>query len=606
MREILRMKAETYIRVAVRRFSDLKISVKLTLFYFLILIFSITLSNILYQEIYSNIALNKVSEVSVQTLYSIKASLNLMMSNMNNYSKIMLSDSDVQSLLRNGSIYSDLDVQGRVSNFLYKLIQDEPSIISVYLFDNNGHEYNVGNQSSLKFLPDRIEMINWYSEVYDKKGKYILRLNGGGAFEHAPDDNFISMIRQIRDINSTRPIGTLIINISEKAFKDSLSNIVNNYATDIAILDEKNMSIVKLSDTAGYDINKLLKGFENVESGFKLEKLKSDSYLVTYLAEENYHWKILSIMPAKNLSSENAATGIIVFAIILVNSLILFFGSIFVSRMITTPIRKLLKSMKSAEKGEFHAVDIRAGNNEIGMLRDGYNKMISEIQELIKRVIKDQRIKRKAELDVLQAQIKPHFLYNTLGSINSLALMGKTQEVCDIVDALGGYYRLSLSKGSEIVTISEEIDIVKNYLKIQQARFADMFSVQYDLDERCANYKILKLVLQPLVENSFYHGIRPKGEYGTIIISTRLMEDCIRLTVEDDGTGMTEEDLHKILDSKIGRDNNSSFGLRGTIERLRIFYGNDDGFKIESKAGVGTKVTISIPVSPNGEGEGHG
>lgn len=604
MREVLRDKAQQYITLAGRKFSDLRISARLALFYLLILIVSMTLSNILYQEIYSNITLNKVSEVSVQTLYSIRANLNLMVNNINNYSKIILSDNDVQSLLRNGNIYSDLDMQGRVSNFLYKLIQDEPSILSVYLFDNEGHKYSVENSGSLRFLPARIEMINWFGEVYNNKGNYILRLNGGGAFRHDPDVNFLSLIRQIRDINTTRPIGVLVINISEEAFRNSFANIVNNYSTGIAILDENDQSIVKLKDIENSEISRLVKGFDS-ESGSRVEKFKKIPYLVSFLAEKKYNWKIISLMPTSALSSETAAPGFAGFAIILVNSLILFFGSVFVSRMFTIPIKKLLKSMKGVEKGEFREVDIRSGNNEIGMLRDGYNKMLNEIQELIKRVIEEQKIKRKAELDVLQAQIKPHFLYNTLGSINSLALMGKSEEVCSIVDALGGYYRLCLSKGREIITIGEEIDIVRNYLKIQQVRFGDLFTVYYDLDEACTGCRILKLVLQPLVENSLYHGIRAKGEQGSIRISTRAEGERIHLTVEDDGTGISEEDLEKILNSRIGTDS-SSFGLRGTIERLRIYYGMEDAFRIESDPGKGTRITITIPMTGQDKEESHG
>ncbi|KNY27809.1 sensor histidine kinase [Pseudobacteroides cellulosolvens] len=229
--------------------------------------------------------------------------------------------------------------------------------------------------------------------------------------------------------------------------------------------------------------------------------------------------------------------------------------------------------------------------------------MIYEIQQLIDRVITEQRIKRKAELNVLQAQIKPHFLYNTLESINSLILMEETEAACDVVDALGSYYRLSLSKGKEVITINEEIDIVKNYLNIQQIRYADLFSVQYKLDERAGSFKILKLVLQPLVENALYHGIRVKGEHGIISVETEYLQDFIRIKVEDDGVGMSEECIRRILDDS-SDTGVSGFGLRGTIERLRIFYASDDCFRIESVIGLGTKITILIPVNgENGEGK---
>jgi two-component system sensor histidine kinase YesM len=183
--------------------------------------------------------------------------------------------------------------------------------------------------------------------------------------------------------------------------------------------------------------------------------------------------------------------------------------------------------------------------------------------------------------------------------------MGETEELCGIVDALGSYYRLCLSKGREIITIEEEINIVRNYLKIQQTRFKDIFSVRYELDERCGNYKILKLILQPLVENALHHGVRAKGEHGTILIKSEHLGDCIHLTVEDDGAGMSEEDLKKILNSNIGSES-SSFGLRGTIERLRIFYGSENAVSIKSTAGVGTRIVITVPVLPEEGEKGNG
>ncbi|WP_207642385.1 sensor histidine kinase [Pseudobacteroides cellulosolvens] len=581
----------------------MRISVRFTLFYCVILIFSILLSNALYQKIYSNTALKKVSDLSVQTLYSVKTSLDLMISNIDNYSKMILSNDDLQLLLRNGNIYSDLRVQGRLGTYLNKLTQEISFISSVYIFDNSGNEYSINNQDDLQFMPSNITNAEWYDLVVRKKGAYILRLNGGNAFGNIPKDNFVSMIRLIRDINSTRTLGVLVINISENAFKDSYASIINNYTTGVTILDENNESIVKLNVLDNSEIKNLMESFIYKDHGYMTKRIKDIEYLVSYLVDNRSNWKIVSLMPAKELSNETAVPGLIGFAIILINSLLMFIGTILTSRIITIPIKKLLKSMKGVQKGEFKEVDIRVGSNEIGQLRDGYNMMIYEIQQLIDRVITEQRIKRKAELNVLQAQIKPHFLYNTLESINSLILMEETEAACDVVDALGSYYRLSLSKGKEVITINEEIDIVKNYLNIQQIRYADLFSVQYKLDERAGSFKILKLVLQPLVENALYHGIRVKGEHGIISVETEYLQDFIRIKVEDDGVGMSEECIRRILDDS-SDTGVSGFGLRGTIERLRIFYASDDCFRIESVIGLGTKITILIPVNgENGEGK---
>lgn len=578
------------------KFSNVKISARFTLIYCVISIFSVLLSNLLFQEIYSSMALKKVSEVSIQTLYSIRTSLDIMVTNINNYSKMILSDDNLQTLLRKKNIYSDLNLQKRLGTYLNKLIQETPSISSVYIFDISGNEYSVGNHDSMKFLPEKIQDTSWYYSVVDKKGSYILSLNGGGAFSHDPNNNFVSMIRLVRDINTTETLGVLIINISENAFKDSYANITNNYTTGVTILDQNNNSIIRSS---GINTNNIIQLF-NKSQGYVIRNINNQESLISYLTEEKNDWKIVSIIPVSELSNETSAPGLIGFVIIMINSILLFIGTIFTTRMITIPIKKLLKSMKGVEKGEFNEVNIKVRGDEIGQLRDGYNIMILEIQKLIKHVIAEQKIKRKAELDVLQAQIKPHFLYNTLDSISSLALMGEVTSVCNLVDALGSYYRISLSKGKEVITIGEEIDMVKNYLLIQKMRYPELFTVSFTIDEKCNKYKILKLVLQPLVENALYHGIRNKVGGGTIAIRTDHLDDHIRITVEDDGVGMSEEFIKSMLENSIGSID--SFGLRGTIERLRIFYGMDNCFQIESKVDLGTKITLLIPITKeNGE-----
>ena len=162
--------------------------------------------------------------------------------------------------------------------------------------------------------------------------------------------------------------------------------------------------------------------------------------------------------------------------------------------------------------------------------------------------------------------------------------------------ALGSYYRISLSRGREVITVAEEIDVVKNYMSIQQVRYGDIFTMHYDIDENSTRHKILKLILQPLVENSLYHGIKPKGEKGNIYIRCRQYDQYIELAVEDDGVGTDRETISMVLDNRYDADAKPSFGLRGTIERLRIFYGLKDPVSIKSTLGVGTTVTIRIPI----------
>ncbi len=591
---------------------DLKISLRIALFYFIIMIISLFISNLLYRQIYMNIAHQKVNEASVQTLYSIKTNVDLFFDNVSNYSKMILSDNDLQTILRKGNIYSDLNTQSRVGAYIHRMLQTIPSISSVYIFDNSENDYAVSEQLPIPFTLKSVKKAKWYKEVLDKKGAYVLSLNGEGAFEIDESGNYISMIRLIRDIDNTKNLGVLVINIPDTAFKECYANIVDNYNnTSITLWDKNRQSIIRVNQTEEgkqpvepildeVEIKSLLSKFDGSDHGYMTKKINNTEYLVSFVLEERHNWTIISAIPFSEVSDESEKMGFVGFITIFLNSIILFMGTIVISRWITVPIRKLLKSMNAVKRGEFREVYINEGNNEIGQLRDGYNMMIREIQNLINRVIAEQKTIRKAELNVLQAQIKPHFLYNTLDSINSLALSGRINEVCDLVDALGGYYKHSVSKGREVITLREELDIVKNYLKILKVRYEDMFEVNYNIEESCLDTKILKLVLQPLVENALYHGIRAKGVPGSININIMKEAQQVCISIEDDGVGMSNYEIKKILDSKVGSAE-SSFGLRGTIERLRIFYNNEDTLQLYSEKGKGTKIVILLPLAIEGE-----
>lgn len=578
-----------------KKYLDLRISAKIMLVYLLFLIFSITLSSWIYQSLYYRITTNKVSELSLQTLYSIKSNINSMLDNISSNTRMIISNREIQALMRNPESGKDVDDLHTINNYLTSMIDSMSNISSIYLFDNYGNKYSIDELSMKTFSFNRIEDASWYEDVMKEKGYFILRLNGGEPANWNSDENYVSFIRVINDLELQNEIAILMINISESYFVKCYKDIVNKYGTDIILLDENNKSIVKQSGAFEPGLADRQLFLDNKDYNSIIESINGQDYIVSGLKIERFNWKIISRIPFRELLKESNIFYLVALCVVLINGVLLFIGAIFVSRLITNPIKKLLKSMKGIESGEFKKVNITAGNDEIGKLRDGYNIMVSEIEELIKRVIDEQKTKRIAELNVLQAQIKPHFLYNTLDAMGYLALSGQNEQLHQALEALGGYYRTSLSKGSEVITIREEIEIVRNYLILQRLRYGDIFTEKFDIDEEILEYKILKLVLQPLVENSIYHGIKPKGEMGTIIVSAKLDGNSVRLSVEDDGVGMTEEELVKVMNNKIEK-NNTSFGLRGTIERLRIFYGILDIYTIESQKRFGTRVIITIPL----------
>ncbi|TYP76751.1 sensor histidine kinase [Paenibacillus methanolicus] len=587
------------------RGKPIKLALKIPFLYFLVILLSVAFSYVVFNQISTNSAQNKINEASFQTLTSIQTNVEFMVENVNNYSKMIFSDENLQNLLRQGNVYANLPTQSKVSLYLYNLMQAVPMIDSVYIFDNSGNLFSVGTEQSPTFTRANVHDAQWYSQVVAQKGKYILKLNGSGAFTGNADQNFVSFIRLIRDLDDTSPLGVLVINIKGDAFVKVYSNLPNPTALPFAILDESNQIIAANATEdvplalfqqmqASYD--QLAKPtLRQTNAGFLPLKSGSQSYTVSYLSGGSSKWTFVSMTPHNVIRTINKSLVLLALVLLIINGAVFFVTSFMISRSIIQPIHRLLRSMSTAKSGRFQKVPATRNSYEFQQLFIGYNNMIEQIDQLLKRIIEEQHTLRKAELNTLQAQIKPHFLYNTLDSITSLALSGLNDQVCDLLEALGGYYRASVSKGRDIITVGEEVEMVRNYLKIQQARYRDIFEVEYDVDESCYSYSIPKLVLQPLVENSLYHGIRSKGTKGTIRIRARRAGGMLTIAVADDGIGMSEEKVAQIIRSE-RNGQSQSFGLWGTLERLRIFYDDRSHFRIDSEPGKGTAITLFIPV----------
>jgi two-component system sensor histidine kinase YesM len=577
------------------KYSNFKIGTKILAGYLVIALISISISTFIYQKINERIMTQKVGEMALQTLESIDANMNLLIYTVNNESKILLSNQGLQKALSNGDGNFNYTSQVAINRYLNEFTQSNMFISSVYIFDNYGNRYFVDKESPKTFDLYDLKKSKWYNKIQEAQGGYVVKLTGKELYNQQ-DKRYISFMRVINDLDTQKPIGTMIINIPENAILNSLKNIMKNGDTLIQLKDEYFDDILHSRDLAQYDINDSYKGMKAGENLYSIKKVNGKDYITSYY-KNSLNWTIVSIVPYEELSNQSNIYMLALLAMLLLNLILSFSGLIFTSSGITRPIHKLIKSMKGIENGEFKKVNVDTGNDEIGQLKNVYNTMIEKIQNLIEQIVKEQKIKRKAELYVLQSQVKPHFLYNSFDAISSLALDNRNEEVYEIIKALGSFYRTSLSKGKEVISVEEEIRTVRSYLTIMQVRYDNLFSVEMDIDDRANKCKILKLVLQPLVENSIYHGIKPTKRNGRIFISTSLKDEFIELIVTDDGAGMDEEMLNCLNEGGI-----PGIGLRGTIERLNIYYNGKCKFKVESKLDKGTKVAISIPVE---EGENH-
>ncbi len=262
---------------------------------------------------------------------------------------------------------------------------------------------------------------------------------------------------------------------------------------------------------------------------------------------------------------------------------------------ITEPIISLSGRVKDIMRGDFSTrVPVEASEIEIQTLSDGFEEMVGKLNQLINENKKAERRKRHAELELLQAQINPHFLYNTLDTIIWLVEADKKSESIEMVSALSDFFRVSLSRGKDVISLKDEEKHVLSYLSIQKIRYQDRMDYQVNFPESIYGFMIPKLTLQPLVENSIYHGIKLQREKGNIRVDAVDMEDRIELTVKDNGAGMTEERLEEMRDT-IAHGQKVGFGLRTVHERIQLLFGESYGLTISSTEGVGTTITAVIP-----------
>jgi two-component system, sensor histidine kinase YesM len=271
-----------------------------------------------------------------------------------------------------------------------------------------------------------------------------------------------------------------------------------------------------------------------------------------------------------------------------------------ISSSIYTPIKRLHDITTTITKNDLQALVTRDNVDEITELGLSFNIMIGRIRELLQAEKKEQENLKRAELRALQAQINPHFLYNTLDTIIWMAESNRTDQVVEIVSALSSFFRISLSKGRDWITIGEEIERTKSYLTIQRMRYRDILDFKIEADPTVLNNTVLKLILQPLVENALYHGIKNKRGGGTIVVRARQTnKDEVLLEVEDDGIGFTLEKLNQ-LQSELGDDSGeinleSGFGIGNVNNRIRLYYGRQYGLTLKSEYTIGTRATLIIP-----------
>jgi two-component system sensor histidine kinase YesM len=350
-------------------------------------------------------------------------------------------------------------------------------------------------------------------------------------------------------------------------------------------------------------------GLKHEDIKFALEKedgsyyydLMGERRIVTINTVKYTKWKIIGISYLDEIVENRKSLSTLVVFISIFSLLFVIAASLFVSAKISEPIKKLEREMKKVESGNFNIdidIDIDAqSEDEVKRLSKAFNMMVKRIQNLMEQIISEQEAKRKSELKALQAQINPHFLYNTLDSIVWMNENKDYAGVTTMVVALSQFFRISISRGKELIPVSDEIEHIKSYLTIQKIRYKNKFTFNIDAQPEALGYKTLKLILQPIVENAIYHGVEQLYDEGIINIRVSVEGETVLFQVIDNGYGIKPDILKNILNRKDGsKSDHGGVGLKNVNERIKLFFGELYGIEIFSTLDVGTTVNIRIPI----------
>jgi two-component system, sensor histidine kinase YesM len=593
------------LRVA-RAFTNMTIKAKLLWSYFILIYLSLgLLASISYVSVFSDLE-SKIQFSASQSFDQAYTFLSYIVNSIIDSSDVVYFNTDVQTVLtRNKVTYERNLVQQNID--MLKLDQFLDS------FKNTEQIYRVAlylpgwvsySNQGVNFLNlDTLMSTSVYRNLIESRRKVYwlppeLIRNDISSLNPI---SVISLLRKIRNSSQVNEfIGVIKISAAESGFENILAK-ANFIQSGVVYLQNSDCTVICASsldklEAIGLEIN-LMRDIGAKNWSWDTLTVGMTRYAVTSRALENTDWNLVSIVPYSEIVSRGYRIRDFLIPLVAAIGIAAYVFAYFLS---TSPIRRinlLMKTMKKVQEGVLDVSIESKSHDEIGKLIESFNYMIKKINILADEQYRSGKEIKNAELKALQAQINPHFLYNTLDLINWKAIDNNVPDIALIACALAKFYKLSLNKGKEVVTLKDEITHVENYIQIQNMRFDNRIRLILEVDESLGQYAILKIILQPIVENSLIHGIleNRNQKEGIIRISAALDSGTLVISVEDNGVGITKEMSMDIL-SSVSTNDNQGYGIRNILYRIRIFYGQQYGLTyLPSPGGQGTLVEIRIP-----------
>lgn len=572
---------------------NLRIRYKLLLSFAILIIIPILITSSLYFFDMRQVLISKTDKYTNDILTEVKKSIELNLNDIDRVFYNIITNAEVQSALQYVkeepilSLPIQYELETDISLILRRAFAKDRYIKSMYVKSYFPNDFLASAFSSeLPLVDDEI-----VADVMNANGTAILLKT---------TKNYFTYVRSINSIDEFKPLGYFVIHYYEEYLYQIYGNISLSQNSQLFIIDsdgyvvssgEKDLIGSQVSDNYQRALN------DHINIFYGTGAFDDGKYYISSRTIDGSPWELVYQISEKEFNKEVVALFKKVLLITSLCLLIVLIFSFLLSSMISKPIIKLTQNVKLAQTGDYSTHNDYKSKDEVGVLSHNFNEMLKSTHHLIRVVYEKELMNQRAELELLRFQINPHFLYNTLETINWSARCNGLEEIGIMAKALGDLMRRALD-ANDFIQFRQELEDINNYLLIQKYRYGDKIQYQNDIDTKILDAIVPKFILQPIVENSIIHGIEPKLTSCHIIVTGELDYDDIVLTVEDDGVGIPQNVLENLLIDMDGETHkHKSIGIKNVHKRLQFIYGVNYGLSISSELGKTTKVVIKIPFS---------
>ncbi|MCD1261770.1 sensor histidine kinase [Paenibacillus athensensis] len=536
----------------------------------------------------------KIGDASQEALTQVNFDIALFLDDMLRQAVAISTHPEVTELLQHPEHYSDYERLRLQDVVINKQFSSYFTETYVTLLDLNGHW--LSNRYMTEDLYSAYVNTSWYREAAEAPFQLQWKLLGE-PYVYSDKKPLITLVKSMTDLQTNRNIGVLLFAVAEPDLRKYLTPLDG----EVALLDASGQMIAGPSAAGGESGSAGKAYLQEALKQRKGQSIVSDErgkWIVNYDTITETGWKLVQLIPYDTVFHEIFAIRRTNVAIVLGIFLLFMAITLSISWGITKPLKLLNKRMEDIQEREFRSVIAVSGPSEVATLIRTYNEMARQIRELIQRLKEQYQQREDLRFRALQAQIRPHFILNTLNNIKWMAYIRKESDIGDMLSSLGGMLEASIGRGGNLISLEQEMQYIENYIALMKLKYDDKLTLITTLPAELRAQEMLKFTLQPLVENCIQYGIEPLDGAGIIEVEAAVADDCVLLTVRDNGAGISParlEELERLLESDLHGEWSTRVGLKNVHDRIRLHFGESFGLSLRSEPGAGTEVLVRLP-----------